>query len=62
MTVKQTCAVLDISRDTLYRRMKAGTILPVPRNLAQSKTPLKFLRADVLALAQPRPKDKPLSG
>ena len=54
MTVKETCARLDISRDTLYRRMKDKVLVPLPRNQMQSRTPLRFDRADVERLAQPR--------
>ena len=54
MTVKETCARLDISRDTLYRRMKDKVLVPLPRNQMQARTPLHFRRADVERLAQPR--------
>lgn len=50
MTVKETCVALGISRDTLYRRMKAKVIEPIPRNRAQIKTPLRFRKEDVDAL------------
>ena len=60
MTVKETCARLDISRDTLYRRMKEQVIVPLPRNQVQTRTPLRFRRADVERLASAaRPPVKP---
>ena len=55
MTTKQTCARLGISRDTLYRRIDAGIIQPIPRNQIQDRSPLKFRREDVERLAQPAP-------
>ena len=53
MTVKETCARLDISRDTLYRRIDAGLIKPLPKqNPALLREPLRFDPADVERLAQ----------
>ena len=63
MTVTEVCQELNLSRPAIYRRISDGRLTPLPKqNPNRDKEPLRFNRADVLALAQPRPKDKPLSG
>jgi DNA-binding transcriptional MerR regulator len=55
MSVKEVCAALNISHDTLSRRTEQGLIAPLPRNPALSKAPLRFRPADVerLLIAPP---------
>ena len=63
MTVTEVCQEMNLSRPAIYRRISDGRLTPLPKqNPNRDKEPLRFNRADVLALAQPRPKDKPLGG
>ena len=55
MTAEEVCRELGISRKTLYNRMKAKRIAPIRSKPALDREPLQFRRADVLALAAPRP-------
>ena len=55
--------VLGYSYARMNKLIADGRLNPLPKqNPNRDKEPLRFNRADVLALAQPRPKDKPLGG
>jgi predicted DNA-binding transcriptional regulator AlpA len=49
MTTKEVCEFLGISRATLYNRIEAGKLKPIPSNSVLEKAPLKFDRAAIEA-------------
>jgi predicted DNA-binding transcriptional regulator AlpA len=54
MTAAEVCAELHISRKTLYNRIKAERLTPLPKqNPALDIEPLRFLREDVERLKRP---------
>ena len=52
MSTNEACDLLKMSRPTFFKRIKDGRIHPLPKqNPALDREPLRFNRADVLALA-----------
>ena len=55
MSTNEACAYLGLSRPTFFKRIADGRIKPLPKeNPNRDKEPLRFNRADVERLAQPR--------
>ena len=56
MNTNEVCAYLNMSRPTLFKRIRDKRITPLPKNNpALDREPLRFARADVERLAQPAP-------
>ena len=67
MTLMQVCEELDIVPNTAYAWINKGILHPLPYDPAKRRKRYKFDAAEIMArktsaLAQPRPKDNPLSG